>query len=245
MDYTDINSRIIDKWVDEGWEWAKPVTHDEYIDAKEGKGRIFLTPTKPIPSQWLGDIQEKRVLAPASGGGQQGPILHAMGAEVTVFDNTERMLDMDRSVAKHEGYEIAIIKGDMTEALPFADSYFDIVINPVSNCYIEHPEDVWKECFRILKSRGRLLTGLDNGLNFAVDESGEKIVYPLPYNPLKSNEKITEEDGVQFSHSYEENILGLIDAGFTIRGIYSDINSSGHLHDLNIPSFYAIYAEKT
>ena len=120
-----------------------------------------------------------------------------------------------------------------------------MIINPVSNCYIEHPEDVWKECFRILKSRGRLLTGLDNGLNFAVDESGEKIVYPLPYNPLKSNDKITEEDGVQFSHSYEENILGLIDAGFTIRGIYSDINSSGHLHDLNIPSFYAIYAEKT
>ena len=78
-----------------------------------------------------------------------------------------------------------------------------------------------------------------------MDESGEKIVYPLPYNPLKSNEKITEEDGVQFSHSYEENIQGLIDAGFTIRGIYSDINSSGHLHDLNIPSFYAIYAEKT
>lgn len=43
MDYTDINSRTIDKWVDEGWEWARPVSHEEYIKALEGNGKIFLT----------------------------------------------------------------------------------------------------------------------------------------------------------------------------------------------------------
>lgn len=53
------------------------------------------------------------------------------------------------------------------------------------------------------------------------------------------------DDGIQFSHSYEENIQGMIDAGFTIRGIYSDTNGRGRLHELNIPTFYAIFAEKS
>lgn len=85
MDYTDINSRTIDKWVDEGWEWARPVSHEEYIKALEGDGKIFLTPTKPVPTTWLGDMKKRKVLALASGGGQQGPVLHAMKAEVTVI----------------------------------------------------------------------------------------------------------------------------------------------------------------
>ena len=25
--YQDINSRTIDRWVDEGWEWGKPISH--------------------------------------------------------------------------------------------------------------------------------------------------------------------------------------------------------------------------
>lgn len=26
--YTDINSNVIDKWVDEGWEWGQPISHE-------------------------------------------------------------------------------------------------------------------------------------------------------------------------------------------------------------------------
>ena len=33
MDYTDINAETIDRWIDEGWEWGVPVTHEEYEDA--------------------------------------------------------------------------------------------------------------------------------------------------------------------------------------------------------------------
>lgn len=165
------------------------------------------------------------MLALASGGGQQGPVLHAMKAEVTVFDNSERMLDMDRIVSEREEYEALQVKGDMTKPLPFPDEAFDMIINPVSNCYIEHPEDVWKECFRILKCVGRLLAGLDNGINYIVDDSEMMITSSLPYNPLRNPDQMktmNPDDGIQFSHSYEENIQGMIDAGFTIRGIYSD-----------------------
>lgn len=27
--YQDINKETIDRWVKEGWEWGKPVSHDE------------------------------------------------------------------------------------------------------------------------------------------------------------------------------------------------------------------------
>lgn len=35
--YQDINKETIDRWVEEGWEWGKPTSHDEYINAKNGE----------------------------------------------------------------------------------------------------------------------------------------------------------------------------------------------------------------
>ena len=37
MDYTDINAKTIDRWVDDGWEWGVPVSHEEFVDAQDGK----------------------------------------------------------------------------------------------------------------------------------------------------------------------------------------------------------------
>ena len=65
--------------------------------------------------------------------------------------------------------------------------------------YIEHPEDVWKECFRILKCGGRLLAGLDNGINYIVDENEMMITSSLPYNPLRNPDQMktmNPDDGI-------------------------------------------------
>ena len=69
--YQDINKETIDRWVKEGWEWGKPVSHDEYIKAEKGKWNVFLTPTVPVPHEWFEDLQGKKILGLASGGGQQ------------------------------------------------------------------------------------------------------------------------------------------------------------------------------
>ncbi|EGV06902.1 hypothetical protein HMPREF1042_2467 [Streptococcus constellatus subsp. pharyngis SK1060 = CCUG 46377] len=39
--YQDINKETIDRWVEEGWEWGKPTSHDEYINAKTESGRVI------------------------------------------------------------------------------------------------------------------------------------------------------------------------------------------------------------
>ena len=80
MAYQDINAETIDKWIREGWEWGKPISHETYEKAKNGTWDVFLTPTKPVPHAWLGELTGKRILGLASGGGQQMPIFAALGA---------------------------------------------------------------------------------------------------------------------------------------------------------------------
>ena len=37
MDYQSINAQAIDRWVETGWEWGIPITHQQYADALEGR----------------------------------------------------------------------------------------------------------------------------------------------------------------------------------------------------------------
>lgn len=47
---------------------------------------------------WFPDLAGIDILCLASGGGQQGPVLAAAGAKVTVLDNSPRQLEGDRFV---------------------------------------------------------------------------------------------------------------------------------------------------
>lgn len=210
---------------------------------------MVLTPTKQIPKDWFPNpIKNQKVLGLASGGGQQMPILAALGADCTVFDYSQKQLDAEKLVADREGYQIEIVRGDMTKHLPFADNSFDMIIQPVANSYIEDVQHVWDESYRILKPGGRLLVGLDNGINYIFDKTETTLYHPLPYNPLKDDsvnkDFPIEEEGIQFSHTLDEQLRGQIKAGFQIVDLYEDTNSEGKLHDYNIPTFWASYSIK-
>lgn len=246
--YQDINKETIDRWIDEGWEWGKSISHDEYINAKNGKWNIVLTPTVFVPHSWLGDIKGKKILGLASGGGQQMPILSALGAKCTVLDYSARQIESEIMVAEREGYEIEAVEGDMTKQFPFDDESFDLVIHPVSNCYIEDVQHVFDEVYRVLKKGGIFLAGLGNEINYIVDDDEKEIIWRMPFNPLKDSaakEYMLKADvGMQFSHNMTEQIGGQLRAGFTLLDIYEDTNGSGRLHDLNIKTYIATKAVK-
>ena len=248
MAYQDINAETIDKWIREGWEWGKPISHETYEKAKNGMWDVFLTPTKPVPHAWLGELTGKRILGLASGGGQQMPIFAALGASCTVLDYSPLQIESERLVAEREGYAIRMIRGDMTKRLPFGDEEFDLVFHPVSNCYVEEVRPIWKECFRILKPGGMLLSGTDHYINYIVDAEEKQIINTLPFNPLRNPEQMkqleAEDAGVQFSHSLEEQIGGQLEAGFTLLALYEDTNGEGRLHELNIPTFLAMLSKQ-
>ena len=246
--YQDINAETIDRWVDEGWEWGRPISHGDFLRAAAGDWDVVLTPTKAVPHEWLGELRGARVLGLACGGAQQMPVFAALGAECTVLDYSPRQLESERAVAEREGYDIRIVRADMTKPLPFSDGEFDLIFHPVSNCYVREVLPIWRECFRVLKSGGRLLAGLDNGVNFLVDDDERAIVNRLPFDPLVNADQAEQlrrdDSGMQFSHTLEEQIGGQLLAGFTLLALYEDTNGEGRLHELGIPSFIATLARK-
>lgn len=249
MNYQDINAATIDRWVDEGWEWGKPIAHEEYLAALRGEWQMLLTPAKPVPKEWFGDLRGKKVLGLASGGGQQMPLFAALGAECTVLDYSARQLESEWLVADREGYKIRIVRADMTQPLPFEDGEFDLIFHPVSNCYVREVVPIFAECYRVLKKGGVLLCGLDNGINYLFEEEDEShIVNSLPYDPLTNEaqrEQLLANDyGYQFSHPIEEQVGGQLKAGFTLTDIFEDTNGTGFLHEHGVPCFFATRAVK-
>ena len=258
IDYTDVNARTIDKWVEAGWEWSVPVTREAYAAAKVGDWDVGLTPIKRVPKAWFNPfindnrLRGARLLGLASGGGQQMPIFAAAGADCTVLDNSLKQLENERIVSEREGYEIKIIRADMTKRLPFEDGSFDIIFHPVSNVYIEDVHHVWNECFRLLAAGGVLLSGLDNGINFVIEDPTATpmvITGRLPHNPLKLPEaelkKIAEgPDGIQFSHTLEDQIGGQLRAGFVITDVYEDLDNFPESIASGIPLYWASRAVK-
>ncbi len=241
--YQDLNAKIIDSWVEKDWEWGRPISHEVFVNAKKGIWDVVLTPTKPVPHAWFPHLSYKKVLGLASGGGQQMPIFKALGAEITVLDYSLKQLENEKIVAEREGYTVQLIRADMTQKLPFPDDTFDLIFHPVSNCYVKDVKSIFKECFRVLKKGGILLSGLGNEVNYMVNDDETTIVNKLPFDPLK-DEKLFQQSidldwGIAFSHTLEEQIGGQLEAGFILTHIYDDTNGQGRLHDLNIQSFFA------
>ena len=170
------------------------------------------------------------------------------GAQCTVLDYSPKQLESERAVARREGYDIRVLRGDMTKPLPFADGEFDLIFHPVSNCYIREVKPVWRECFRVLKPGGFMLAGTDHYVNYIVGPDEKTIVSSLPFDPLSNPDQMKQlekdDAGVQFSHSLEEQIGGQLEAGFILLDLYEDVNGEGWLHDLHIPTFLAMRSVK-
>ena len=57
-------------------------------------------------------------------------------------------------------------------------------------------------------------------------------------------ESMKNNDGVQFSHTIEEQIGGQLRAGFMLTDIFEDTNGYGKLEEYKVPTFWATRAVK-
>lgn len=244
--YTSYNEKMWDEWSSRKVAYTLPLSHEQFEHKKASPLELYLTPEKAIPLRWYEGLGNK-VLGLASGGGQQGPVLKAHGYDVTILDNSKKQLESERMVAAREGYEIRLIKADMTLRFPFEDAEFDWILSPVSNCYIENLTHLWSECFRVLKPGGALLVGYTNPLMYLFDETvvWEQPLEPmccthrLPYNARELEEKglpVTMEGGYQFSHTLESQIGGQLKAGFLLKDFFEDTD-----HGCRISEFSSLY----
>ena len=237
MTYIEENSKIWDERSECGDTWSIPVSSEMINRAKEGSWSIVLTPTKPVPANWFPEnLAEKKILCLASGGGQQGPILAATGADVTVFDNSIKQLKKDAFVAERDNLKIKTVQGNMQDLSMFEDESFDCIVHPWSNGYIDDVKPVWKECARVLKKNGLLLAGFGNPIEYIfnagkLEQGTFSVENTIPYADIdhmddSETRKIVEEGGFLWSHTLEDQIQGQIEAGFAIVGFYEDIGGT-------------------
>lgn len=233
MSVFDYNQRAWDGLVERGFEWTVPVSPEVIEAARHGRWQIVLTPRRPVPPEWFPSLAGTSTLCLAGGGGQQGPILAAAGAKVTVFDASARQLAQDRRVADREGLSIATMQGDMCDLRVFDDESFDLVVHPCANCFVPDVMTVWREAFRVLRPGGSLLSGFVNPAVYLFDAAasgrGDLVVrHRLPYSDQSSLTEEEQEALVRagepfvFSHSLEDLIGGQTRAGLVIAGLYED-----------------------
>jgi len=234
MNIVEHNRQAWNRESAQGSEWSTPVSPETIRAARQGAWKVILTPNRPVPAAWFGDLPGKRVLCLASGGGQQAPILAAAGAEVVSFDLSDEQLRKDQFIAEREDLPLRCVRGDMADMSAFPAESFDLIFHPISNVFVPDLVPVWGECYRVLKPGGELLAGFMNPSFFLFDHeeaagSGVLVVkHPLPYEEpgsLDVEDRIRWEQSAgpaQFSHSLESQIGGQIAAGFAITGFYED-----------------------
>ena len=253
MDVRDYNRRAWNRQVEKGNRWTVPVSPEVTAAARRGEWQIFLTPTKPVPRAWFPALPGRDVLCLASGGGQQGPILAAAGARVTVYDNSPRQLDQDRMVAERDGLEIDVVEGDMSDLSAFPEARFDLIVHPVSNTFVPDVRPVWREAHRVLQPGDALLAGFTTPMLYLFDwslwEQGVlQVRYSLPFSDLESlPEEVREStragEPLEWSHTLEDQIGGQLDAGLLLAGFYEDYSGEEDvLLDQYMPTFIATRA---
>ena len=254
IDPVAYNRAAWDREVENSNEWTQPVGPEVIARARVGDWSVVLIGTQAVPRGWFpAGLVGAEVLCLASGGGQQGPVLSAAGAAVTVLDNSPRQLDRDREVATREGLAVHTVLGDMRDLSVFPDAGFDVVFNPVSNVFCPDLEPVWRESFRVLRPGGILMVGFLNPDTFifdipALEERGELLVrHQLPFSSLDLSDAERQRSygtgPIEYSHSLVEQIGGQLAAGFVL----THVDQAPHHADATaqyMPGYFATRAVK-
>lgn len=198
--------------------------------AKPARDEDFINPLASVDGMgWLGgDVRGKRLLCLAAGGGRQGPIYAAAGADVTVVDLSPAMLELDREVSHKRQLKVQTVETSMDDLSMLQDSSFDIVIHPVSTCYVPDVRPVYREVARIMRAGGVYVSQHKQPTSLQAEIEPHRGSYrirhgyydktPLPVEQAKPN--LIREDGtLEYVHRWEEIIGAMCNVGFSIEAL--------------------------
>jgi SAM-dependent methyltransferase len=211
------NRKAWDNRATQGQRFARPATDEDFqqpLKTMDGPG-------------WLGDVANRHVLCLAAGGGRHGPLLASAGAQVTVVDLSPVMLALDREVATARGLRVETVEASIDDLSPLPDAAFDIVIQPVSTCYVPDIRRAYSEVARVTRagglysSRHKQPTSLQVGL--APMPAGFVVAEPYflngPLSPPRQAGPHREQGTMEFLHRWADLLGGLCQSGFVLEDV--------------------------
>ncbi len=231
MDIGDANRKAWNNEVRRRNFWTLIASEEQIAQARAGKPNFWISPFKYVPLDWISDLRGQEVLIACGGGGQQTPILSAYGCKVTTIDVSDFQIEQDRLALERYGLSAKLVCSDVLK-MPFEDHSFRAVILPQAMNFIEDIDKLYTEVRRVLMPKGRFIFGTANPILYIFDQRIQehrlKIRYTIPFSHTSSFSKkdlerrIQSEDTLEFSHTLDGVIGGLLDKGFFIDGFYTD-----------------------
>ena len=217
------NRRAWDELVARRQCFTRPARDEDFVDPL----------AKVDPLGWLGgDIRGKSLLCLAAGGGKHGPLYAAAGANVTVVDLSPAMLELDREVAAERRMELRTIEASMDDMPMFAAASFDLVIHPVSTCYLPQVAPVYREIARITRPGGLYISQHKSPTSLQADTRpsarGYELIEPYfrtgPLPPVVGSPH-REEGTLEYLHRWEELLGQMCRAGFAIEDLVEPLHA--------------------
>jgi SAM-dependent methyltransferase len=168
-----------------------------------------------------------RLLCLAAGGGRQGPLHAIAGADVTVVDFSQKQLEHDRRIAARHGLLLTTLQCSADRLDILESASFDLVIQPVSACYLPDVRLMYSEVARVLRPGGVYLVQhkQPTSMRLQTSENGKYVLDQLaieagPLPIVKADDGVahpTREPGtIEYAHSLQTLIGELCRAGFLI-----------------------------
>jgi len=177
---------------------------------------------------WLGgNVTGKRVLCLAAGGGRHSVLFAAAGAIVTVVDISPGMLAADRELAAARRLNIHTIEASMDDLSAVPAASFEIVVQPVSTCYVPDVLAVYRQVARVTTASGIYISQHKQPVNLQADVTLSARGYLLnepyyrsgPLPPVLEGSLHREAGTLEFLHRWEELLGGLCRSGFVIEDL--------------------------
>jgi SAM-dependent methyltransferase len=220
------NARAWDALAAAGAALARPAVDDAFGDPRGwlAGGSAGAATGRPWLPESLAGLD---VLCLAAGGGKHGPLYAAAGARVTVVDLAPAMLDLDRQVAWERGLHLELVQASMDDLGMLTAGRYDLVVHPVSTCYLPDVARVFREVARVTRPGGLYVSQHKSpaSLQAALEPNAAgrwELLVPAGHGeplPAAPPSRLRERGTQEFIHSLGDLLGGICAAGFAIEDV--------------------------